>query len=117
LFNIRTQKTHLPGYIKNIDQVHAKGYEVVACVTVNDAFVTGAWSQSLNATGKVRILADPSAEFTKAIKLDKDIPPLGGVRSKRYTLVIDDNVVKKVFEEPDGTGLSCSLHDNVLKAL
>jgi 2-Cys peroxiredoxin 5 len=47
-------KTHLPGFIKNIDQVHEKGYEVVACVTVNDAFVTGAWGQNLNATGKVR---------------------------------------------------------------
>jgi 2-Cys peroxiredoxin 5 len=49
--------------------------------------------------------------------LDKDIPPLGGVRSKRYTMLVEDNVVKKVFEEPDGTGLTCSLHDNVLKNL
>ena len=53
----------------------------------------------------------------KAIGLDKDIPPLGGVRSKRYTMLVEDNVVKKVFEEPDGTGLTCSLHDNVLKNL
>lgn len=49
--------------------------------------------------------------------MDKDIPPLGGVRSKRYTMLVEDNVVKKVFEEPDGTGLTCSLHDNVLKNL
>lgn len=49
--------------------------------------------------------------------MDKDILPLGGVRSKRYTILVEDNVVKKVFEEPDGTGLSCSLSDNVLKNL
>jgi peroxiredoxin 5 len=90
---------------------------VVACVTVNDAFVTGAWAKDRGAEGKVHILADPLAEFTKAIKMDKDIPPLGGVRSKRYTIIIDDNIVKKVFEEPDGTGLSCSLVDNVMKQL
>ena len=84
---------------------------------MNDAFVTGAWGQALNAENKVRILADPNAEFTKQISMDKNIPPLGGVRSKRYTMLINDNVVEKVFEEPDGTGLSCSLADNVLKNL
>ena len=47
--------------------------------------------------------------------MDKDIPPLGGVRSKRYTMLIDDSVIKKVFVEPDGTGATCSLVDNVLK--
>ena len=47
--------------------------------------------------------------------MDKDLPVLGGIRSKRYTMIIEDNIVKKVFEEPDGTGASCSLADNVLK--
>lgn len=93
----------------------AKGYETIICVTVNDPFVTSAWSKDRQAENKVRILADPSAEFTKAIQMDKLLPPLGGVRSKRYTIIVEDNVVKKVFEEPDGTGLSCSLADNVLK--
>jgi 2-Cys peroxiredoxin 5 len=55
----------------------------------------------------VRVLADTNAEFTKAIGMDKEIAPLGGVRSKRYTLVVDNNVVQNVFEEPDGTGLGC----------
>ncbi len=55
----------MPDYIKNIEQLNSKGYEVIACVTVNDVFVTNAWSESLNATGKVRILADPNAQFTK----------------------------------------------------
>ncbi len=107
----------MPGFIKNIDKVRAKGYEVVACVTVNDPFVTGAWAKDRQADNKVRVLADPTAEFTKAIHMDKNIPPLGGVRSKRYTLVIENNVVQKVFEEPDGTGGTCSLADNVLQNL
>lgn len=47
--------------------------------------------------------------------MDKDLPPLGGIRSKRYTLLIEDGTIKKVFEEPDGTGATCSLADNVLK--
>lgn len=92
----------MPGFIKNFEQVKAKGYDVIACVTVNDAFVAGAWGKDRQADGKVRILADPSAEFTKAIHMEKDLPPLGGVRSKRYTMIVEDNTVKKVFEEPDG---------------
>ena len=59
----------MPGFIKNYDKVKAKGYEVIACVTVNDPFVTGAWGKSAQAGSKVRILADPSAEFTKVIIL------------------------------------------------
>jgi 2-Cys peroxiredoxin 5 len=114
---INLLKSHLPGFIKNIDQVRAKGYETVVCVTVNDAFVTSAWAKDRQAEGKVRVLADPQAEFTKAISMEKDLPPLGGVRSKRYTMLVEDNVVKRVFEEPDGTGGSCSLADNVLKNL
>jgi len=55
----------LPGFIKNIELVRQKGYNVVACVTVNDAFVTQAWSDKQNAEGKVRVLADPNANFTK----------------------------------------------------
>ncbi len=63
------------------------------------------------------MLADPTAAFTKAIQMDKDLQALGGVRSKRYTAVIEDNVVKQVFEEPDGTGGTCSLASNVLKQI
>ena len=111
-------QSHLPGFIKNIEEVRSKGYSVLACVTVNDPFVTEAWGKELQADGKVRILADPLATFTKAINMEKEIPPLGqGVRSKRYTILVEDNVVKSVFEEPDGTGATCSLADNVLKNL
>lgn len=59
------------------------------------------------------MLADPTAEFTKALELDTNLPPLGGTRSKRYSMVIDDGVVTKLNVEPDGTGLACSLSKNL----
>lgn len=68
-------KSHLPGFIRNFDQVKGKGYDVIACVTVNDAFVTAAWGKDTEATNKVRMLADPSAEFTK-VNLRLDISEL-----------------------------------------
>jgi len=116
-FTPTCSRSHLPGFIQNIDTVRAKGYDVVACITVNDAFVVDAWGKDQKADGVVRMLADPAAAFTKAIHMDKDLPPLGGVRSKRYTAIIEDNVVKQVFEEPDGTGGTCSLASNVLKQI
>ncbi|XP_014281612.1 peroxiredoxin-5, mitochondrial [Halyomorpha halys] len=106
-------KTHLPGYVKDADDLKSKGIGEIVCVSVNDPFVMGAWGKDQNAEGKVRMLADPSAEFTKALELDTDLPPLGGVRSKRYSMVIEDGVVTKLNVEPDGTGLACSLSKNL----
>ncbi|CAF5136318.1 unnamed protein product, partial [Rotaria sp. Silwood1] len=66
----------------------------------------------------VRVLADPDAKFTKALGLEKDMTAvLGNVRSSRYAMVIDNNKVKKLFAEPDGTGLTCSVSDKVLDAI
>ena len=65
----------------------------------------------------MRILADTNGDFTKAIQMDKQVPALGGLRSKRYTLLVKDNVVKKVFAEPEGADASCSLASNVLNYL
>lgn len=102
-------KTHLPGYIDNADAFREKGVEVVACVAVNDAFVMSAWGEDKGAAGKVRMLADPNAEFTKALGLDVDAKALGGTRSKRYAMLVEDGVVKHLDVEPDGFGLTCSL--------
>lgn len=63
--------------------------------------------------GKVRMLADPNAAFTKAVDLSVDLPPLGGLRSKRYSMIIDNGVVTELNVEPDNTGLSCSLADRL----
>jgi len=111
-------KTHLPGYVENFDAIKAKGVEVIACVSVNDPFVMEAWGDAHKATGKVRMLADPAGEFTKAIDMTLDLSAaLGNVRSKRYSLVVENGVVKKINVEPDNTGLTCSLAPEILKQL
>ncbi|CAH1791554.1 unnamed protein product [Owenia fusiformis] len=110
-------KTHLPGYIEKYEALQGKGAGVVACISVNDPFVMDAWGKAQGADGKIRMLADATGEFTKAIGMDIDLPPLGGVRSKRYSMVIEDGEVKAVNQEPDNTGLTCSLADNIMGQL
>lgn len=87
----------------------AKGVSEVICISVNDPFVMSAWGKQNDAGGKVRMLADPVAGFTKEVDLAVDLPPLGGVRSKRYSMVVENGVIKQLNVEPDNTGLSCSL--------
>lgn len=106
-------KTHVPGYVQKADELKKSGIAEIVCVSVNDPFVMSAWGKDQNAGGKVRMLADPAAAFTKAVNLSIDLPPLGGVRSKRYSMVVENGVVKSLNVEPDGTGLSCSLADKI----
>ena len=103
-------KTHLPGYVEAADALRAKGVASINCLGVNDAFVMGAWGEAHGAAGKVRMLADPAGAFTKA-------PVLGGLRSKRYAMVIVDGKVTDLQVEPDGFGLSCSLAPSILDRL
>jgi len=111
-------KSHLPGFVENFDKLKAKGVDVVACVSVNDPFVMGAWGEAHHATGKVRMLADTCAEFTKAIGMDLDLSAvLGTIRSKRFSMVVENGVITKLNVEPDGKGLTCSLAPEVLKQL
>ena len=110
-------KTHLPGYINDSEAIRAKGVDLVVCVSVNDAFVMKAWGDAHGAEGKVLMLADPDASFTKALGLDVNAGALGGVRSKRYSMIIEDGVVKALNVEPDGFGLTCSLSGGVLGQL
>ncbi len=110
-------RSHLPGYVADAEKLRAKGVQEVACVSVNDAFVMGAWGNAHHAEGKVRMLADPNAVFTKAVGLDVQADALGGTRSKRYAMLIDDGVVTALHVEPDGFGLTCSLSNAVLAAL
>lgn len=106
-------QTHLPGYVQKADELKKQGISEVICVSVNDPFVMAAWAKDQNTQGKVRLLADPSGTFTKALDLAVDLPPLGGVRSKRYSMVVDNGKVVSLQVEPDGTGLSCSLADKI----
>lgn len=102
-------KTHLPGYVADHAKFAAKGVASINCVAVNDAFVMEAWGQAHGTAGKVRMLADPAGAFTQALGLGVDAAVLGGLRSQRYAMVIEDGVVTHLQVEPDGFGLSCSL--------
>ncbi|KTF94658.1 hypothetical protein cypCar_00006173 [Cyprinus carpio] len=111
-------KTHLPGFIQMAGDLRAKGVDEVACVSVNDVFVMSAWGKENGAEGKVRMLADPTGAFTKAVDLflnnDHLFQVLGNLR---YAMLIEDGVVKKLSVEPDGTGLTCSLAPNFLSEI
>ncbi len=87
------------------------------CITVNDAFVAGAWAEAQGAEGKVRILADPNAELTKALGLELDLTGpfgIGGLRTKRFSAVVVDSEITVFNLEPDNTGLTCSLSPSLL---
>ena len=94
---------HVPSYVANHDKLRAKKVDEVWCVSVNDAFVMGAWGRDQKAGGKVRMMADGSAVFTKALGLDMDLTARGmGVRSQRYSMLVDDGVVKALNVEAPG---------------
>ena len=107
---------HLPGFVEKAGEFKAKGVEV-ACLSVNDAFVMGAWGKSQNTDGKVTMLADGAAAFTKQLGLDMDLSGPGmGVRSKRYAMLVDNGVVKALNLEAPGA-FEVSSAEAMLKAL
>lgn len=113
-------KTHLPGFVEGAEQLKAKGVQLVACLSVNDVFVTEEWGRAHKAEGKVRLLADPTGAFGKetGLLLDDTLVPLfGNRRLKRFSMLIENGVVKTLNVEPDGTGLTCSLAPNILSQL
>ncbi|QRX83872.1 peroxiredoxin [Glaciimonas sp. PAMC28666] len=93
---------HLPGYVQHAAEFKAKGVDEIWAISVNDAFVMGAWGRDQKATGSVRLLADGNASFVKALGLDADFSKNGmGIRSQRFSAFIDDGVVKQLnIEEP-----------------
>ena len=94
---------HVPGYIALADQFKAKGVDEIWCISVNDAFVMGAWGRDQKATGIVRMMADGSADFTKALGLEFDLTAKGmGIRSQRYSMLVEDGVVKQLNIEQPG---------------
>jgi peroxiredoxin len=94
---------HVPGYIENAAKLKAKGIDEIWCISVNDAFVMGAWGRDQKATGTVRMLADGSGTFAKALGLEFDLTAKGmGVRSQRYSMLVDDGVVKQLNVEQAG---------------
>ena len=95
---------HLPGFVNNADALKAKGVDSIVCVSVNDAFVMGAWGEAQGVGDKVLMLADGNGEFTSAIGMEMDGSGFGlGQRSKRYSMLVEDGVVKQLNIEPPGS--------------
>ena len=108
---------HLPGFVEKAEAVRAKGVDEIVCLSVNDAFVMGAWGTSSNAKGKVRMLADGNGDFTKAMGLTLDASGFGmGMRSQRYAMIINDGKVQELLVEP-GPGVNVSSAESVLSKL
>ncbi len=101
-FTPTCSKAHLPGYVVHADDILAKGVDTIACLSVNDAFVMGAWGESHNAE-KILMLADGSAQFTSQIGTVLDLTDRGfGVRSDRYAMLVEDGVVTAYNREGPG---------------
>lgn len=108
---------HAPGYIQKADELRRGGVDEIWCVSVNDAFVMGAWARELKSAGKVRFLADGSAEFAKATGLTLDLTSRGmGVRSNRYSMLVKDGKVASLNVEAPGK-FEVSDADTMLKQL
>ena len=108
---------HVPSFVQNESELKKKGIDTIACLSVNDAFVMGAWGKDQKADGKVLMLADGNGDFTRAVGLELDATANGlGKRSKRYAMVVDDGVVKTLNVENPGA-FEVSSAEAVLKSL
>ena len=107
---------HLPGYVANAHTLRDKGVDTIACVSVNDAFVMGAWGKAQNAD-EILMLADGNGDFAKALGLTLDGTGFGmGLRSQRFAMIVEDGLVKHLAVEP-GPGLDVSSAEKILAAL
>ena len=103
---------HLPSFLDNEEKLKAKGVDAIACVSVNDAFVMGAWGKHAGADGHIDMLADGNGDFARALGLELDATKFGmGMRGKRFSMVVDNGVVKTPnIEEPGAFGVSSGDH-------
>ena len=94
---------HVPSYLANYDALKAKGVDEIICISVNDPFVMGAWAKDQRTTGKVRMMGDGSARYTKALGLELDLESRGmGTRCQRFSALVDNGVVKALNVEAPG---------------
>jgi peroxiredoxin len=116
-FTPTCSQRHLPGYVAKASELKAKGVDQIACLSVNDAFVMGAWGKAQNVGDKVMMLADGSGDFTRAIGLELDLRKGGlGMRSQRYSMLVEDGVVKNLNVEQAGQ-FDVSSAESMMKAL
>mgnify|MGYP000923216089 FL=1 len=108
---------HLPGYVENADALKAKGVDEIICLSVNDAFVMGAWGEDRGTGDKIRMVADGNGDLTKALGLEMDGSGIGfGLRCQRFAAIIDDGTVTKLAVEAPGK-FEVSAADAILAAL
>jgi peroxiredoxin len=116
-FTSTCSKSHLPSYLRALDALKAKGVDTVACTSVNDVHVMTAWAKSADADGKIMMLADGNAAFARAVGLDQDLSKAGmGTRSKRYSMLVVDGVVKTLNVETE-SGVNVSGAETMLQQL
>ncbi|NYT22738.1 peroxiredoxin [Alcaligenaceae bacterium] len=102
-FTPTCSEKHLPGFIEHGEALRGKGVDEIWCISVNDAFVMGAWGRDLNVDGRVRMLADGSGEWVRKLGLEMDLTPRGmGVRSQRFSALLRDGVVEQLNVEQPG---------------
>ena len=111
-------RVHLPGYTEHAQELAGKGVDRIACISVNDVWVMDAWGEAHDVTGRITMLADGLAEFTKAVGLEIDVPRNAlGLRSQRYAMVIKDGVVQDLLLEENGLSVANSTAACVLNVL
>ena len=109
---------HLPGYINNFEDAKKKGVTKILCISVNDPNVMKAWGENQNVGDKIFMAADPYCEFTKAIGAEIDRTERGlGIRSARYTMLIDDNIIKAIKVEEDTANCEISAAENFIEGI
>ena len=109
---------HLPSYVKNYNLAKKKGVDKIICLAVNDPNVMKAWGENQNAGGKIFMAGDPFLKFTKAIGAEVDKSEKGlGIRSNRYTMLVENGEVKKVEEEKETATCELSAAENFLKSI
>ena len=107
---------HLPGYVNNIGKFKQKGIDQIICISVNDPFVMNAWGKENNVGDKILMIGDPFLNFTKAIGAEVDKSARGlGIRSNRYTMLVDNLNVIKIREEKDTGACEISAAENFLE--
>jgi peroxiredoxin len=117
-FTPTCSKNHLPGFVSNADTIKGKGVDAIAVTSTNDAFVQNAWKQATDPEGKIDFLSDGNADFAKALGLDLDASAMGlGTRSKRYSMIVEDGVVKSLNIEDAPGKADISGAENLLKQL
>jgi glutaredoxin/glutathione-dependent peroxiredoxin len=115
-FTPTCSQAHLPGYVVNADEIKGKGVDSIVCLSVNDAFVMGAWGDGANAEA-LQMVGDGNGDFTKALGLEMDGSGFGlGTRSQRYAMIVEDGTVTKLAVEAPGQ-LEVSAAEAILAAL